>query len=481
MTTFNANVKSALGSQADLETYGEHCSADPEKLATIGRATGQQVRVTVDGTHYGNYTVSQTLQENPDDTVRMGAAGFSRLLATNDFAAVVSSVISHPTYTDAEAEANSEFVERLTDNGTHTELVATAPHGGMIENFTDLQAERVAYQLAAREVSSWRCKGWHSTLGAFPAWHLSATEITRASFPLLDSIGSRGFTHCVAFHGWIYDSILIGGAAPMALKLLMQTAIQNTLTGTGIVVDVTVGGGDFGGDSLANFCNWLTAGGANGIQIEQGQNALESHWQAIADAVASVYETKLAEGDPVPPVLALIDKNLLTDQTWKHISKKFNVNIAFGTKGLGQAANVTTTFLIDCGGFNNQKITGTVRYAAPTAVGSEFIGLMLRCVQLDGTSNYYWAGLYHGTCILLRVLDGVFTVLKTNPFVTGRDQDVNITFSAVDTTLTATFDAGGSPATVTQTITDANLQGGFTGSTSINSAIWTSHIKVEQL
>lgn len=38
----------------------------------------------------------------------------------------------------------------------------------------------------------------------------------------------------------------------------------------------------------------LTAGGAGGIQIEQSFSAREGHGQAIADAVASVYDSKLA-------------------------------------------------------------------------------------------------------------------------------------------------------------------------------------------
>jgi hypothetical protein len=39
MATYNATVK-----KASLDN-GEHCSADPEKLATIGRSLGHQIRV----------------------------------------------------------------------------------------------------------------------------------------------------------------------------------------------------------------------------------------------------------------------------------------------------------------------------------------------------------------------------------------------------------------------------------------------------
>jgi phage replication-related protein YjqB (UPF0714/DUF867 family) len=292
MTTFSASIKKALTSQTDLLNHGEHCSVDPEQLATIGRAVGHQIRVTRDATHRANYTVYEPRQETPETIVRMGAVGRQRLGTTLEFSATVDSQISHPTYTDAQAQANGEFVERLTDNGTHAGLVACAPHGGMIENFTDFQAERVASQLSAKGVSAWRCKGWNSN-GAYASWHITSTDISRASFPLLDSIGDRGFAHAVAFHGWIYSHVLVGGAAPMELKLEIQAAIEAALTGSGISVEVTEGGGDFGGDAPTNFVNWLTTGGANGIQIEQGQNALANYWQAIADAVAGVYDLKI--------------------------------------------------------------------------------------------------------------------------------------------------------------------------------------------
>jgi hypothetical protein len=49
----------------------------------------------------------------------------------------------------------------------------------------------------------------------------------------------------------------------------------------------------FGGDDPRNIVNRLTAGGANGIQIEQSLAARSGSWAAIADAVAEVYRRKL--------------------------------------------------------------------------------------------------------------------------------------------------------------------------------------------
>src|SRR5262249_21207848 len=233
MATYGASVKKALtASQHDLIDHKEHCSVDPVKLATVGRERGHQVRIKRNDSEYGLYTVSQVRQERPDNIVRMGSAGRERLGTSDQFVGSLDSQVPHPTFDDAEAEANNELVERLEDNGTHTGLVVIAPHGGGIEPHTDQQAERVASRLAAKGVSLWRCKGFKGE-AAFARWHITSTDIHEASFPLLSSIISRGFIYAVAFHGFddpeIPFDILIGGGAAPPLKQENETAIQNAI------------------------------------------------------------------------------------------------------------------------------------------------------------------------------------------------------------------------------------------------------------
>jgi phage replication-related protein YjqB (UPF0714/DUF867 family) len=297
MATYDALVKKALTSaQQDLIDHKEHCSADSVKLATVGRERGHQVRIKRNDSEYGLYTVSQVRQESPDNIVRMGSTGRKRLGTSDEFVGLLDSQVPHPTFDDADAETNNEFVERLEDNGTHTGLVVIAPHGGDIEPHTDQQAECVASRLAAKAVSSWRCKGFKGE-GAFARWHITSTDLHEASFPRLNSIISRGFTYAVAFHGFddpeILFDILIGGAAPYSLKQDIETAIKGAITGSDITVHIASPDEKFGGDSLKNIVNRLTAGGANGIQIEQSPRARASHWGDIADAVANVYKPKL--------------------------------------------------------------------------------------------------------------------------------------------------------------------------------------------
>ena len=301
MATYVASVRKALAdSQQDLIDHREHCSADPAKLAAVGRALGHQVRIKRNNSQYALYTVSEVRQESPDTIVRMGETGRQRLNATNEFNATLDSQVPHPSFSDAEAESNSEFVERLEDDGAHTGLIVIAPHGGDIERFTDQQAERVASRLAAKAVSSWRCKGWKRGGGALDRWHITSTEIHEASFPRLNSVIFRGFTHAVAFHGADAPEILIGGAAPGSLKEEIKTAINAAIAGSGIPVRIASPDEGFGGDSPRNIVNRLTANGANGIQIEQSLAARTNHWQDIADAVANVYNASSDLCTPTP-------------------------------------------------------------------------------------------------------------------------------------------------------------------------------------
>jgi phage replication-related protein YjqB (UPF0714/DUF867 family) len=296
MAAYDASIKKALDPQQDdLIKHKEHCSADPEKLATAGRALGHQVRIKRNDDEYGLYTVSEVRQENPDNIVRIGKGGRERLGTSDEFDGTLDSQVPHATLGDAEAECNGEFVERLDDDGAHTGLIAIAPHGGDIEAYTDQQAEHVASQLAGKGVSSWRCKGWHPK-GAFDHWHITSTDIHEASFPLLNSVISRGFSNALAFHGFddanIPHDILVGGLACEALKEKVKGAIEGVV-GSDFTVHITKPDERFGGDDKRNIVNRLTAGGRHGIQIEQKKGPREKYALPIADAVANVYDSEL--------------------------------------------------------------------------------------------------------------------------------------------------------------------------------------------
>jgi phage replication-related protein YjqB (UPF0714/DUF867 family) len=297
VATFDAAVRQAVeAEQQDLIDHSEHCSADPEALAGIGRALGHQVRVRPDADQsvFALYTVSQTRDEAPDAIVRMGRGGRERLGAGETFAAVVDSVVPRPGLSDDDAQRLHEFVERLSDNGTHRGLIAIAPHGGDIERHTDTQAERVAERLAEYGVSAWRCKGFGPDGGgASRLLHITSTDIHEASFPALGSVIGRGFRYAVAFHGFREEEVLVGGAAPFRLRAEIACAIENALSGSGIQVRIAGPDDVSGGDSPRNIVNRLTASKRGGVHIEQSLQARTDHALDIANAVAEVFAGRL--------------------------------------------------------------------------------------------------------------------------------------------------------------------------------------------
>jgi len=138
--TFNAKVKKAFSSQSTLMHASEHCSLDPEQLLAAGLVIGRQVRVRRSPTSVALYTVSEDRPETDNTIVRMAQPARARLSATGDeteFAVSVDTEVPRSALTDYEAQAQSEFVERLTDNGTQKALAVLAPHGGSIEHFNE--------------------------------------------------------------------------------------------------------------------------------------------------------------------------------------------------------------------------------------------------------------------------------------------------------------------------------------------------------
>jgi phage replication-related protein YjqB (UPF0714/DUF867 family) len=293
IATFEGFVRRAFSSQTTLFERDEHCSLDPEGLASIGLVPGSQVRVIRNAEQFALYTVSETRAESIDSIVRMALPARQRLGTMDEFDATIDAQVPHPSFSDAQAQENSEFVERLDDTGCQRRLVVLAPHGGAIERHTDGQAERFYATLGSHRASSWRCKGFKTGGGAFERWHITSTDIHEASFPLLRTIVSRGFAYAVAFHGFSEADVLIGGAAPMTLKEEIRRAIAGVLAGSGIEVRIADPSEHYDGDSERNIVNRLTADGANGIQIEQSLEARNGFWKLIADAVAAVYAEKV--------------------------------------------------------------------------------------------------------------------------------------------------------------------------------------------
>jgi phage replication-related protein YjqB (UPF0714/DUF867 family) len=291
------DVLKSLSAMLDYLT-SENCTIDPELRSGQGFSLGQQVRVKHKKKQdkYGLVTLYCDYQDGTDnDDIRMRLSGRERFDESNAFDAYIGQAEVVQDQDKSWCQSNNELGEFLDEEGSEpTTIACCAPHGGVIENYTDEQAEWMFNKLKdvhSKDASCWRCAGWQSEIGAFDAWHITSTDISRDSFPKLDSIGDRGFQYAVAFHGFGEDSIMVGGAAPVALKNEVAAAIQAAV-GEAYEV-VVVSSGSYGGVSPDNFVNWLTSGGSGGVQIEQPYGARRDYGQAIAEAVADVFAPKL--------------------------------------------------------------------------------------------------------------------------------------------------------------------------------------------
>jgi len=296
MATFAARVERAGPEQPGLDDHAEHCSADPEALAGIGRRRGEQIRVGLAGTPGVSavFTIVETRDEADPGVVRLGPGGRARLGGGGFPAdAAVDSVVARRAISDDQAARLGEFVERLVDDGRQRDLIVLAPHGGQIEPHTDEQAERVAARLSEHNVTLWCCKGFGRGPGeARRRFHITTTDLHVASFPALRVVIGRGFHHAVAFHGQQADDVLIGGRAQFRLKAELANAIEEVVSGSGIRVRITTPADVFGGDSPHNLVNRITIGGRGGIHVEQSLLARRRHGVEIADVVARVFVSR---------------------------------------------------------------------------------------------------------------------------------------------------------------------------------------------
>jgi phage replication-related protein YjqB (UPF0714/DUF867 family) len=290
-------LKLRLPEQDELKNASERCSANPTRLNSIGRAIGQQVRITRrDKPDFvAVYTVKQP---NPDDdlgdpeladVVRMGQTGRERLGKAEEMEAIVQAKVVD----DAPEPGRASFLELADDDREQAYFIAIAPHGGGVEPHTDGQAQHARTELKAACVpaSFWLCQGeGDRDQGAFDRWHITSEDIQPACFPLLEPLASRNFCYGVSFHGFDRNEgeadVYIGGGASLPLK----RAVERALTDLNLSIQVKISTGDdkpkFQGFSPENIINRLATGG---IQLEQSRKAREQFGREIAAAVAKVF------------------------------------------------------------------------------------------------------------------------------------------------------------------------------------------------
>jgi len=274
----------------------ENCTIDDELRVSLGLSIGDQFRLTVknDSSRYGFVTIDRDYEDGSDnDDIRMRLSGRQRFNESDSFDAYIEKWTPYTDKTDTWLNENDEFGEFLEEtSSTHSEVVFCAPHGGAIESYTDEMAQYAQAKMEdlSKESSAWYCIGHQDEIGAYDAWHVTSTAISRNIFFLLNQIGDREFDYAVSFHGYSEADIAIGGGASSTLKNEVKAAIEAVV---GSAYDVTVvSSGPYAGVDEDNFVNWLTNGGAGGVQIELPYGARQTYGQSIAEAVATVFANK---------------------------------------------------------------------------------------------------------------------------------------------------------------------------------------------
>ena len=295
-TEYDARIlKLRLPEQGSLKNEPERCSADPLALAAIGRAVGQQVRITRtdDARFVAVYTVTEPNPDDPRraDVVRTSQAGRERLGTDTEFEATIAAQVLDTPPLPGEPPG-VRFFELGEDGADETYFVAIAPHGGLIEQHTDEQAATTAARVRASgfTASLWSCKGFGDAIqGASDRWHITSTDLHPASFPLLESLMSRRFSYGVAFHGFAQQEgeadIYIGGAASWRLKRAVERALNRSRLSLSVKISTAADKPKFQGFSAENVINRLAT---SGIHLEQSARA-RVHHEAVARAVATVF------------------------------------------------------------------------------------------------------------------------------------------------------------------------------------------------
>lgn len=284
-----------LKSKTEMLAYltDENCTIDDELRTSEGLAVGDQFLLTVKSStrKYGLVTIHSDYEDGSDnDDIRMRLSGRQRFDQSDSFDAYIDPWKALQGKTDSWLNDNDEMGEfKSESSSTQTDMIIMAPHGGMIENYTDELAVRFYNGLVttnSKDASLWYCIGHQDAIGAFDAWHITSADISENNFGYLDDLSGRTYSYAVTVHGYSGTDVLVGGGASDTLK----NAVKDALDDISWSYDVTVvGEGDsYGGTHTNNIVNRYSS---SGVQLEIPYGARRDYWEDIADALTDYYKT----------------------------------------------------------------------------------------------------------------------------------------------------------------------------------------------
>lgn len=188
------------------------------------------------------------------------------------------------------------------------------------------------------------------------------------------------------------------------------------------------------------------------------------------------------------PSIASYSKNLVTDQTYKGVTKKLNTTATWdATKGLG-IEGVTSSVVIQAnqGGFPDCRVVANM--IRGTSEGSTpNMQVCARATTWDtptGDQDWYCARIQSGQGRLTKVIAGSYTNIASSAFSWSIGDELQMSLTCVGSELIATFEnITTAPGTVITVVgSDSSITaGGLIGFRTLNASMWLKSYTVDHL
>jgi hypothetical protein len=170
---------------------------------------------------------------------------------------------------------------------------------------------------------------------------------------------------------------------------------------------------------------------------------------------------------------------------WDQMQPYLNASAwTLDANGASVTSSASSGVQILVGGFNDQKITASMKFITPTTAGNENIGVMCRFfTNQSGYATYYFARQQKGIFRLQKVVDGTFTTLSSNNYTLAQNTWATFVLQVVGSALSASIDDG--TTSLSLTATDSAIAGpgcfGFRSGPTDNSTVSCRSFTVEEV
>jgi phage replication-related protein YjqB (UPF0714/DUF867 family) len=278
-----------------------------DRQLLIRRGTVLRGLCTVESTASasGDFEMSQ---EGFDNRVKLSGDADTESTSTvqvaNQYAEGSAPAIAEPAASLNDANTNSlGKVMEYTLRPAGARVAYTVPHP--FEKGTFEQGALV-HQADPQRNAIWAAGINNNQRGTLSRYHITATELSGASFPGLGSFLSNRIAYAVSFHGetsCTTSEVKVGGRIELPFRQGVAEIIREALNDSSLRVHWS-SGVCFDGSDTDNFVNAMSVGN-RGLQLEQDSTIIlsdTSRREKVAHAVKSVYDCLIDDADNTPTV-----------------------------------------------------------------------------------------------------------------------------------------------------------------------------------